>query len=297
MHRYVVLYNPYAANGRGRENADKLRTVLAGAELEFTDITTIDDYSTFFENLPSWNTVVLSGGDGTLNRFINDTVGLKAARSILYFAGGSGNDFLRDVAYKKEDMLVPMECYLEQLPQVTVKGRTYRFLNGIGYGIDGYCCEVGDKLRQESTKTVNYTSIAIKGLLFHYKPTNAVVTVDGKKHTYQKVWLTPTMNGRYYGGGMMPTPAQDRLSGEHTVSVMVFHGCGKLKALTVFPSIFKGEHVKHTNVVEILTGHNITVEFDRPTPLQIDGETVSEVTEYHVTASNAVRSQREKTLV
>ncbi len=48
------------------------------------------------------------------------------------------------------------------------------------------------------------TAIAIKGLLFHYRPTNAVITVDGVTHTYKKVWLVPTMNGRYYGGGMMP---------------------------------------------------------------------------------------------
>lgn len=37
-------------------------------------------------------------------------------------------------------------------------------------------------------------------------------------------------------------------------------------------------------MVEILQGHNITVEFDRPTALQIDGETIPNVTEYSVRA-------------
>ena len=32
------------------------------------------------------------------------------------------------------------------LPQVSFGGDTYTFLNGIGYGIDGYCCEVGDAM-------------------------------------------------------------------------------------------------------------------------------------------------------
>ena len=36
-----------------------------------------------------------------------------------------------------------------------------------------------------------YTSIAINGLLFHYKPTSAVVTVDGKTHPYHHVCLAP----------------------------------------------------------------------------------------------------------
>ena len=37
--------------------------------------------------------------------------------------------------------------------------------------------------------------------------------------------------------------------------------------------------------MEVLTGHDIRVEFDRPTPPQIDGETVPDVTEYAVTGN------------
>lgn len=53
----------------------------------------------------------------------------------------------------------------------------------------------------------------------------------------------------------------------------------------VFPSIFKGEHIKHTEMSKVFTGHDITVEFDRPTALQIDGETVTDVTSYTVHSS------------
>ncbi len=287
MATYTILYNPHAAGGHGEENARKLDSILKGSAVKFFDMTAIPDYASFFDTLSPKESLIISGGDGTLNRFINDTYGLQIANPIFYFAGGSGNDFLRDVAGQKKDALVSMEQYLEYLPQVTVKGRTYRFLNGVGYGIDGYCCQVGDELRSTSAKPVNYTAIAIKGLLFHYRPTNAVITVDGKRHTYKKVWLAPTMNGRFYGGGMMPTPAQDRLSAGHTVSTMVFHGSGKLRTLMIFPSIFKGEHIAHTRQVEVLTGHTISVEFDRPTPLQIDGETILDVNEYCVTTGSA----------
>jgi len=37
---------------------------------------------------------VIAGGDGTLNRFINDTAPLQIGCHIYYFATGSGNDFL-----------------------------------------------------------------------------------------------------------------------------------------------------------------------------------------------------------
>ena len=88
------------------------------------------------------------------------------------------------------------------------------------------------------------------------------------------------MFGRFYGGGMIPTPDQRREDG--TVSTLVYHNCGKIKALMVFPNIFKGEHVKETKIVKIFKGHEVTVEFDRPTALQIDGETVRNVTSYTV---------------
>ena len=63
------------------------------------------------------------------------------------------------------------------------------------------------------------------------------------------------MNGRCYGGGMTPTPAQRRLNPDGTISTMAMYGKGKLKPLTVFPSIFKGAHIRHNGMVEVLTGH------------------------------------------
>ena len=146
---------------------------------------------------------------------------------------------------------------------------------------------MGDKLRETSDKPINHAGIAIKGLLFHYHPTSATVIVDGVEHKYKKVWLAPTMNGRYYGGGMIPTPKQDRLNKEHTVSVMVYYGSGKVKSLAVFPSIFKGEHVNHKEMVEVLSGKEITVRFDSPAALQVDGETIIGVTEYSVRTGKA----------
>lgn len=287
MAKYNVLYNPLAGNGKGENAAKKLKELLNGDELTFTDMTKVSDYRALFASMPEDERVIVSGGDGTLNRFINDTEEIAFANPVYYYATGSGNDFLKDIGGNVGDKPVCIDKYLKSLPTVDVKGKSYRFINGIGYGIDGYCCEVGDKLRETSDKPINYAGIAIKGLLFHYHPTSATVIVDGVEHKYKKVWLAPTMNGRYYGGGMIPTPKQDRLNKEHTVSVMVYYGSGKIKSLAVFPSIFKGEHVNHREMVEVLSGKEITVRFDSPAALQVDGETIIGVTEYSVRTGKA----------
>lgn len=287
MAKYNVLYNPLAGNGKGENAAKKLKELMNGDELTFTDMTKVSDYRALFASMPEDERVIVSGGDGTLNRFINDTEEVAFANPVYYYATGSGNDFLKDIGGNVGDKPVCIDKYLKALPTVDVKGKSYRFINGIGYGIDGYCCEVGDKLRETSDKPINYAGIAIKGLLFHYHPTSATVIVDGVEHKYKKVWLAPTMNGRYYGGGMIPTPKQDRLNKEHTVSVMVYYGSGKIKSLAVFPSIFKGEHVNHREMVEVLSGKEITVRFDSPAALQVDGETIIGVTEYSVRTGKA----------
>lgn len=280
MAKAYVFYNPLAGNGGCLDSVKGIVEMIED-EIVLCDMT--KGYSNVLDNLSCDDYLVICGGDGTLNRFINETDAENISNDILYFASGSGNDFAHDLGHGKADKPYSIKEYLCNLPSVTVKGKTYKFLNGVGFGIDGYCCEEGDKIRAEKPgEKVDYTAIAIKGLLFHYKPKNAKVTVDGVEHTYKKVWIAPTMNGRFYGGGMMPTPNQERLAEKKKVSTMLFYGSGKLHTLIMFPSLFKGEHVKHKKHVDILCGKEIKVEFDRPSPLQIDGETILDVTEYSV---------------
>ncbi len=280
--KYYILHNPLAANGSNVQKAQTLATTLDG-ESELVDITSVESYPELFARLESEDVIILCGGDGTINRFVNDNEGNTVENDILYYPLGTGNDFLKDV---EKDGSAPFSIkeYIKDLPTVEVNGNTYRFINNVGFGIDGYCCEVGDELKKTSDKPVNYTSIAIKGLLFHFKPANATVCVDGVEYEYKKVWIAPTMKGRYYGGGMMPTPEQDRNAENKELSLMLFHGSGKLKTLMVFPSLFKGEHVKHSKIVAIHKGLEICLKFDKPCALQIDGETILGVQSYKATS-------------
>lgn len=273
-----VLYNPLAGNGKGGEDARLLELILQ-EDLEFYDMTRITNYAAFLSGMEPGDYLIIAGGDGTLNRFVNDTEGLRIERQILYFPVGTGNDFAKDLSRDAYSIPRPINWYIKDLPIVEVHGKKYRFFNGVGFGIDGYCCQVGDELRKEEQE-VNYTSIAVKGLLRHFDARSARITVDGETFTYEKVWIAPTMYGRYYGGGMMAAPAQRRWDKEKRLSLVIFHGAGRLRTLCIFPSIFKGRHINHKKYVAVHTGTNIRVEFDRPTPLQIDGETVPNVTSY-----------------
>ncbi len=276
-----ILYNPLA-NNRSCEKGthDYLEGKLTG-DAEYKDITALN-LAEFLGSLTADDRVILSGGDGTINNFVNDMGDIDPPCKIDYIPTGNGNDFMKDVGMDGD--FITLNKYIKNLPTVTVNGMTRKFINGIGYGIDGYCCEVGDALKEKSTKPVNYAGIAVKGVLFKFKPRNATVIVDGEESTYKKVWLAPTMKGRFYGGGMMVTPDQDRFDPSGKVTSVIWFGTNRLTTLIHFPKIFKGEHVKYTKSITFKSGKEITVKFDMPTALQIDGETVLGVTEYTVRA-------------
>ena len=158
MSKNYVIYNPLANNGRSKDEVENLIATLGGDTVLY-DMT--KGYIEQLEALQSDDTLIICGGDGTLNRFINDTDGIDIACDIMYFASGSGNDFAHDISLERGASPVSVKKYMHDLPTVEVKGKTYRFINGVGYGIDGYCCEEGDRLRAIPEKKVNYTSIAI----------------------------------------------------------------------------------------------------------------------------------------
>ncbi len=277
-----LFYNPSARNGKAAEDLQLIKKTLDGQDVEIYAVTDIDDYVSVIDKIQPEDIVYIVGGDGTLNRFINDSTNLRILGDIFFYSAGTGNDFKHDVDPDNSLYRIRLNDYIRNLPTVTVGGVTYKFVNGIGFGIDGYCCEEGDRKRAAGKQDINYSAIAVKGCLFSFKPYGADITVDGETRHYDKVWLAPTMFGKYYGGGMKVAPEQDRNNPQHTVTNVVIHGTGRLKTLIRFTKIFSGEHTKYTDMVDMRTGHEVRVVFDRPCALQIDGETVKNVTEYTV---------------
>ena len=281
MEKAIVLINPHSGHGSAADLQKKLGALLPDRELEFRDSGTIADWKEFFASAGGAD-LVLCGGDGTLNGFINRTDGMTWDGRILYYATGSGNDFLTDIGGKKGGAPVDVTSCLTDLPDAYVNGQKYKFLNNVSFGIDGYACEECDRIRagRRTGRPVNYTRIALKGMLWAFKPYNAIVTVDGETREYHRVWLAPTMNGRYFGGGMMIAPGQDRLNPERKLSFVIIHNISRPVIAILFPAIFGGRHLKYMKYVAVIEGHEVTVRFDRPCALQMDGETILGVTEY-----------------
>lgn len=274
MNNTYILYNPYAGGGKCKNAAE---AVPGGGIL--TDMTAVGDYGAFFAGLTPDDKVIVCGGDGTLNRFVNDTDGVDIPCDVLYFAAGSGNDFLNDLDRKVGCEPFSIKEYIQDLPRIIINGKSRRFINGVGLGLDGYCCAEVARAKAKG-KRKSYVSVAVMAFLKDFFPATAEITVDGQKFKNEKVWLIPTMKGRFFGGGVMAAPGQDRR--KRTVTVLWMHGASRLTALLRFPTFLKGKHVKYKKIIKIVEGTSVNVKFSRPTDLQIDGEPFENVTEYTV---------------
>ncbi len=291
MKKYII-FNPLADNTRGEKNARLLDNLFPGHTLVYRDITEISSYSAFFSTLSPDDEIILCGGDGTLSRFVNNIDGVEIKNKIFYYATGNGNDFFKDLEKIPGSEPFCINEYIEKLPTIIINNKKRKFVNGIGYGLDGYVCEVVNKLRKTKRK-VNYTAVALKSLLFEFKPRSADITIDGKTRHYDKVWLTPTMFGRFFGGGMMIAP--NRRRDADNLDVVIVHSIPRLLILYIFPTIFKGKHIKYKKYVEVLSGNDITISYDVPCSLQVDGETILGVKSYSAKSIGA--AEKELTVV
>ena len=285
MKKYI-LYNPLAGDEQGLVSAKKLDAHYIGIELIYIDVTAITDFADFFSNLDDEDDVIICGGDGTLNSFINNIDGLDIKNNLFYYATGSGNDFLRDLDKPNGSEPFRINDYISDFPYLYIGEEKRRFINGIGYGLDGYVCEVGNNLRRTKKKKINYTSLAVKAILFSFRPRNATVIIDGVAKQYTNAWLTPVMKGRFFGGGMMAAPERNRK--QKDLSVVVVHGCGKFRLLRILPTVFSGTHVRFKKYIEIHHAKEVTIEYDNPCSLQVDGETVRDVKSYTAKAASRV---------
>lgn len=280
-----ILYNPKSNS----ENND-LNIIPGKDELErlgAKQISLLDvDVRKFCTTLTESDRVLICGGDGTLHHFVNNTRGISFPCPVSVVRSGTGNDFLNDIGQTEPDKLIDVREYISSLPEVEIDGEKRLFINGVGMGIDGAVCDGVEQYKKKTGKKANYTAIALKLLAYKYKRPSATVVVDGVEHRFKDVWMASAMHGRFFGGGMMISPTQDRTSGK--LSLMVMHGGSRPKILTIFPSVFKGTHIKHTEIVEIFECDEVTVTYDIPIAFQADGETKSDMLTYTARSSRLV---------
>ncbi len=279
---YILLYNPLAKNKKAMKKVKQLEQHFTNLEMEYTlkNLIIISDFSKYIESLPHDAKLVIIGGDGTVGHVANELLQMNYKQKVLIYPSGSGNDFFQTLQGLDFSIIPPLS---QSTKIMTVKydSNNRHFINGCGIGIDG---EIISKVSHSKHK--NKFSYLLQTVLtiFSYKPSSATITLDDEEFEANNLWICAIQNGKYFGGGMMIAPKADIL--DDYLDVCIVHKMSRLKLLYLFPSIYKGNHIKYEKAGVIYRRvKKVSVKMNEFKSGQIDGDFIEPVRNMSVDSS------------
>jgi diacylglycerol kinase (ATP) len=203
--------------------------------------------------------LAVAGGDGMVHLGVNLCADTKTPLAII--AAGTGNDIARGLGLPVHDPIAAADVVGSGIPRqidvarhVDGRGDVRWFAGVLGAGFDSLVNERANTWPWPKGR-MRY-NLAIARELPGFRAIPYAVTVDGVRHETAAMLVT-VGNGQSYGGGMRVCP--DASFDDGLLDVMVLHDISTLEFLKVFPTVFKGTHVRHP-AVEILRGREVTLE-------------------------------------
>ena len=226
------------------------------------------------------HTLVVLGGDGTLNEVING-ITCPEETTLGYIPIGSSNDFARGLGLPKdperamEMILRPAGIRKIDIGEVTGGNRSSRFLVSAGIGFDAAVChEVCVSkwkvfLNRIGLGKLSYAVVALDRLKKDRPVTMRLTLPDGTAKILERTYFTAFMNLPYEGGGFKFTPEAD--PGDGMLDVISAHGIGIPKVLFLLPLALMGKHTGFKGI-SLIKCREVRVQAERALPLHTDGE-------------------------
>lgn len=259
---YTFIVNPNARTGLGLKVWRKIEAALKERKVKY------ESYLTKYQrhaakiarkvtSEPGVHTIIILGGDGTINEVINGISDLSCV-TLGYIPIGSSNDFARSMGLSTEPLqalshiLHPSKYARINTGILECGGKKRRFAVSSGIGFDAEVCH---RLPFSRWKPIlnriflgklSYVGVALQGLMLQ-APKKMTVSMDGKAAvSFDKVYFAAVMNQRYEGGGFMFCPKADPC--DDFLDIFIAEGLPKLKILFLLPTAFFGKHTRFSGI-------------------------------------------------
>ena len=277
--KHLFIINPVAG---GHDSTGKVKALVTEAFQDLPD----ESYEFYVTRAPKDATaeilrraetgeelhVYSCGGDGTFNECINGAAG-KDHIAVAPFPIGTGNDFCRMFGEEKDLFLD-----IRSLIAGTVHPIDLIACNGI-YSVN--ICSAGIDARV-GINVHKYSSLPLLGgrigsvvslIIELLKGLNTEMKVRCGGKTYSgKFALACVCNGRYYGGGFMPSA--DAMPDDGELDIYLAKGMNLLSAAANIGKYASGRSDEAPQHIIHLKGQSITIEFAEESVINIDGEGV-----------------------
>lgn len=269
-----LIVNPHAGGGRAGHHLDAVSAALTelGLDHHVERTKSLEHARELAQEAAAQGEIAVGfGGDGLIGAVadaIKDTSGVLGV-----LPGGRGNDFARVLGIPLEPVpacAVLRDGHVRALDLGQVGEKT--FIGIASCGFDSVANRIANETRVVRGNLV-YAYGALRALA-GWKPARFEVTLDNGESRVVTGYTVAAANSGAYGGGMMMAPDASLQDGLLDV-VLVAHA-PKLRFLRLLPTVFKGEHVKQSNV-EVLRAREVRISAERPFTMYADGDPIAEL--------------------
>lgn len=283
MKKYLFIINPIAGSGRAKAVEHLIEETMNKNSMDFEIVFTKEprEAITIASNY-TYDIVVAVGGDGTVNEVTSGL--LEKGNGILgIIPAGTGNDFSRSLNIPSDPKKALALILKENINTIVVgESNGHHFLNISSVGFDVEVLTNTDLFRKRIKGKFSYV-LAVIYTLIKFRKKHVVLEIDGKVY-HRNLLLLAVGNGKFYGGGMMILPNAELY--DDYLHLCLVKDISNIKALAIFPVIFKGNHLRFTKYVETYKARNIKVINNAPLILNIDGEVLEEGNEINFRLSD-----------
>lgn len=218
--------------------------------------------------------MIVVGGDGMVHLGVNACAGTSTPLGVV--ATGTGNDAARshglslaplDAARSAAQALLDGRSRATDAARVIcADGTRHWYLSVLSLGFDAVVSERANRMHWPKGKA-RY-NLAVARELPVFRPPRYEVLLDGVPLD-TRAMLVSIANGPAFGGGMRIAP--DARTDDGLLDVVVLRPVPIPEFVQVFPSVFKGTHVRNRNI-SIHRARQVSVAVDRPIVAFADGE-------------------------
>jgi diacylglycerol kinase (ATP) len=304
--RTLIVVNPASAGGRTATRWPQLQQALDDMHVGYDVHLTVargDATSATRRALETgYERVIAMGGDGTLNEVVNGFFGTDGTRLnpdavVGLLPSGTGCDFRRTAGIPTDPAQLAALVAANPTRVVDVGRIVYddvstparMFINIADCGVGG---EVVARVNRTASKgggvrgTAVFLGISLATILT-FGGRRVRLTMDGvaTEHMVQNVVVA---NGQWFGGGMRVAPAARLDDGRFDVVVLPL--LGRAHSIAVLPSLYRGAHVRRSDVQ---VRRAVTIRIDPldalPMLFDVEGEQVGAAPATLTCLHNAVR--------
>ncbi|MGM0650556.1 MAG: diacylglycerol/lipid kinase family protein [Bacteroidota bacterium] len=285
---YLFIVNPNAGNSKAGKDWRRIEKLLQKRKVKYKAMLTTQSghaLDIISEELQmGYKTIVVVGGDGTLNEVVNGIFNQKIVPPNEIQMGiipvGTGNDWAHYYniprKYNKAlDRIFNHETHFQDVGRVRY---TYKdketisyFVNISGFGFDAVVAKSTNEMQERGNRAAITYLFNLMRCLFSHEAEELNLFINDK-HIKQKIFSMSIGNGKYSGGGMRQTP--DAKTNDGLFDITVYDDMPAWKIIINLPRLYNGKIKKLHTVKTFRTSKLLVYNSNKPLLAEIDGELI-----------------------